>query len=206
MWPISSKLGIFHREDATTLARAPQSAAHAWIQPPPLPIPPDCVTRSRPLLLHVLRLDPDGKGKWVALAPELWRGPKALPVLPAAQAQHGLLSAVGSLRRAFLARESSLKHGSKAVVGEVPVIGGSIKRGFAFPYCLREERKLQHWGPWHGGWLDTSVRRGLMGARECGSIFAREYSTLRADGPHANGLKVGDPFLSPAAIVSRRRR
>ena len=48
--------------------------------------------------------------------------------------------------------------------------------------------------PWSGG------------ARECGSIFAREHSMLRADGPHANGLKVGEPFLSPAAIVSRRRR
>ena len=41
------------------------------------------------------------------------------------------------------------------------------------------------------------------GARECGSIFAREHSKLRADGPHANGLKVGELFLSPAAIVSR---
>ena len=44
------------------------------------------------------------------------------------------------------------------------------------------------------------------GARECGSIFVREHPKLRADGPNANGLKVGDPFLSPAAIVSRRRR
>ena len=56
------------------------------------------------------------------------------------------------------------------------------------------------------GWLDTSLRRGVGGARECGSIFAREHSKLRADGPHASGLKVGDPSLSPAAIVSRRRR
>ena len=146
MGPISSQLGIFPREDATTLARATQSAAHACIKPPPLPITPDCATHSRPLPPHVLQLDPDGKGKWVALAPELWRCPKELPVLPAAQAQHGLLSAVGSLRRAFLARESPQKHGSKAVVGEVPVIGGSIQRGYACPYCLREERKLQHWG------------------------------------------------------------
>ena len=48
--------------------------------------------------------------------------------------------------------------------------------------------------------------RSRWGARECGSIFARKHSKLRADGPHANGLKVGEPFLSPAAIVSRRRR
>ena len=65
---------------------------------------------------------------------------------------------------------------------------------------------LRNQAGWEGGWLDTSVRRGLRGARECGSIFAREYSKLRADGPHANELKVGDPFLSPAEIVSRRRR
>ena len=57
-----------------------------------------------------------------------------------------------------------------------------------------------------GGWLDTSVRRGVGGARECCSIFAREHSKLRADGPHANGLNVGEPFHSPVAIVSRRRR
>ena len=109
---------------------------------------------------HVLQLDPDGQGKWVALAPELWRGPKVLPVLPAAQAQHGLLSVVGSLRRAFLARESQLKHGSKAVVGEVPVIGGSIQRGFACPYCLREDRKLQHWGS-VACFLDLKDRRAV---------------------------------------------
>lgn len=109
---------------------------------------------------HVLQLDPEGEGKWVALAPELWRGPKALPVLPAAQAQHGLLSVVGSLRRAFLARESPLKHGSKAVAGEVPVIGGSIQRGFACPYCLREERKLQHWGS-VACFLDLKDRRAV---------------------------------------------
>ena len=48
-----------------------------------------------------------------------------------------------------------------------------------------------------GGWLDTSMRRGVGGARECGSTFARENLKLRADGPHANGLKVGGPFLSP---------
>ncbi len=55
------------------------------------------------------------------------------------------------------------------------------------------------------GGVDTSVRRGV-GARECCSIFARGHSKLRADGSHANGLKVDDSFLSPAAIVSRRRR
>ena len=67
-------------------------------------------------------------------------------------------------------------------------------------------RALRNQAGGEGGWLDTSVRRGLRGARECGSIFARDYSKLRADGPHANELKVGGPFFSPAAIVSRRRR
>jgi len=109
---------------------------------------------------QVLRLDPQGKGKWVPLAPELWGGPKTLKVHPAAQAQHGLLSVVGSLRRALLARESPLKHGSKAVVSEVPVVGGSIQRGFACPYCLREERKLQHWGS-VACFLDLKDRRAV---------------------------------------------
>ena len=66
-------------------------------------------------------------------------------------------------------------------------------------------RALRNQAGGEGG-VDTSVRRGVGGARECCSIFAREHSKLRADGPHANGLKVGVPFLSPAAIVSRRRR
>ena len=52
-----------------------------------------------------------------------------------------------------------------------------------------------------GGWIHACDAVG--GARECCSIFAREHSKLRADGPHGNGLKVGDPFHSPAAIVSQ---
>ena len=65
---------------------------------------------------------------------------------------------------------------------------------------------LRNQAGWEGGVVGYKLAPGLSGARECGSIFAREYSKLRADGPHANGLKVGDPILYPAEILSRRRR
>jgi hypothetical protein len=71
---------------------------------------------------------------------------KELKVHANAQAQHGLLSVVASLRRAFFSRENPWKHGTGAVEGQVTVRGGAIQRGFSCPYCLRDGRKLQHWG------------------------------------------------------------
>ena len=60
--------------------------------------------------------------------------------------QHGLLSTMKSLRSAFFSRESQRKHGGTPIEGEVTILGGSILRGFACPYCNRDDRKLQHWG------------------------------------------------------------
>ena len=51
-----------------------------------------------------------------------------------------------SLREGFLGRESPWKPGSGAVEGEVTIKGGRIQRGFACLYCMRNGRKLQHWG------------------------------------------------------------
>ncbi len=60
--------------------------------------------------------------------------------------RHGLMAAAKSLREAFLGRESPWKPGSGAVEGEVTIKGGRIQRGFACLYCMRNGRKLQHWG------------------------------------------------------------
>ena len=93
-------------------------------------------------------------GAWVSsTSPSSWRA-KFLSASPAswlakvhlkAQAQHGLLNKMASLRRARLARENPWKSGTGAVEGEVAVKGGAVQRGFACPYCVREGRRLQHW-------------------------------------------------------------
>ena len=70
---------------------------------------------------------------------------KTISLRPTAK-KKGLLTAASSLREAFLGRESPWKPGSGAIEGEVTTKGGRVQRGLACPYCIRDGRKLEHWG------------------------------------------------------------
>ena len=78
------------------------------------------------------------------LSPTPIHGPA--PNRKVVQSQHGLISIIRSLCRAFFGRECNWKKCSGAVEGEVPVKGGAIQRGFVCPHCVRDDRNLQHWG------------------------------------------------------------
>ena len=89
-------------------------------------------------------------GAWVEVSSAAPRQ-KVINVPAKLQSQHGLLSVVNSLRRFFFSRECPWKNGTGAVEGAVTIKGGSIQRGWACPYCLRDDGKggkvrLQHWG------------------------------------------------------------
>ena len=50
------------------------------------------------------------------------------------------------IAQCFFSRESLWTHGGSLIEGEVTILGGSVQRGFACPYCKRDDHKLQHWG------------------------------------------------------------
>ena len=92
--------------------------------------------------------------------------------------QHGLLSTMKSLRNAFFSRESQWKHGGTPIEGEVTILGGSIQRGFACPYCKRDDRKLQHWGC-VSCFLDGNSRKAvgqLILMNTCSKYLLRKHS------------------------------
>ena len=92
--------------------------------------------------LTTVRIDERVSHTFVLRTPK----PESSISLRAPMKRIGLLAAARSLREAFLGRESTWKPGSGAVEGEVTIKGGRIQRGFACLYCMREGRKLQHWG------------------------------------------------------------
>ena len=94
------------------------------------------------------------------------------------EVQHGLLSTMKSLRNAFFSRESRWKHGGTPIEGEVTISGGSIQRGFACPYCKRDDRKLQHWGC-VSCFLDANSRKAvgqLILMNTCSKYLLRKNS------------------------------
>ena len=142
---------------ATLKARAPAGAPATHLERIGNITVKTVTTRGPPLFL---RSTSDGKSEWAPVSVE-WGGPKEIQVNAH---QFGPLSVVSSWRRAFFARESPWKAGTGAVEGELPVKGRltkvAIRRGEACPYCIRDGRKLQHWGC-VACFLDPESRRAL---------------------------------------------
>ena len=76
------------------------------------------------------------------------------------EVKNGLFSVMKSLRSVFFSRESPWKDGGTPVEGEVTILGGAVQRGFACPFCIRNDRKLQHWGC-VSCFLDISSRKAI---------------------------------------------
>jgi hypothetical protein len=111
-----------------------------------------------------------GELEWETVTnPNACSGPKLLNVAKVVQSQHGLISIIRSLCRAFFGRECSWKKCSGAVEGEVPVKGGAIQRGFVCPHCVRDDRNLQHWG-------SVSCFLTVRERKAIGCIFMNTYT------------------------------